>query len=58
MVRDADRFKHAPWINSVSGAGLFDLNANTTRRAVGCMLAFVRSHPTAPGQVSEDHAVV
>ena len=53
-IGDADLFKRAPWINADSAAGLFDVNADTTRRAVGRMLAFVRSHPTAPWHVVEN----
>ena len=53
-IGDADRFKRAPWVNADSAAGLFDLNADTTRRAVGRLLAFVRSHPSAPWHVVEN----
>jgi hypothetical protein len=53
-IGDAERFKRAPWINADSSAGLFDLNADTSRRAVGRMLAFVRSHPGSPWLVVEN----
>ena len=53
-IGDVERFARAPWINFDSPAGPIDLNADTSRRAIGRMLKQVRSRPHEPWHVIEN----